>query len=292
MQTYSEMFPDDELACLAQTFINIEVLGNKYPPGIVDRVELLASRVPEIKIYRQLRQGRKTRAQEEANVLRGSMLRKRRYLPLDLTNETHDWNEQERSEIMKIWQPENLHFENEEPNVFRALLKDVIYFEIPKDEAASLNKTKALMKRVGKVTVEFPRGVKKCCFKFNDRIVGQGVGNTKELAKNAAHDDFIHTVKTNCHTIKKRQLKDAQTEPGDEIEKVLEILGAKFNDERVDNVAMQIKITRNDLLAEMSDKLDQRRINRILSAFKRIQTEFDLVFKENLSKEDRAMISQ
>lgn len=47
METHKDKFPEDELVCLAQVFINVEFMGCKYPEDTMRKVGLLSQEVAE-----------------------------------------------------------------------------------------------------------------------------------------------------------------------------------------------------------------------------------------------------
>lgn len=234
--------------------MNIKILGCKYPSEVVDKITKLARRLKS--------------AQAK------------------IEEESDDWDPKEKIEMENIWQDKELHFEDEKPNVLRGILKDVIYFEIPNDEDASLKKTIGLMKKVGQLAIRFPKGEKMCCYTFKNQIVGQGIGDSKKKAKEAAEEDFRKALKANCYTIKAKHFN--------ETENFSLILGRELNDKRNDSASIEITIRREDFLChENKNQLDPIQIHRLLNiSFRQIQTEYDLVFTNDFSKDDRAMISR
>ena len=75
MSTYCDTFPPDKLLCLAQTFVNVETLGVKYSPDVMEEIERLAENVPNLAEYRATKERRdeesaerkRTRKQEKKN---------------------------------------------------------------------------------------------------------------------------------------------------------------------------------------------------------------------------------
>lgn len=75
MTTYCDTFPADKLLCLAQTFVNVETLGVKYSPEVMEEIERLAENVPNLAEYRATKERRdnesavrkKNRKQEKKN---------------------------------------------------------------------------------------------------------------------------------------------------------------------------------------------------------------------------------
>jgi XRN-Two Binding Domain, XTBD/G-patch domain len=55
MRAYKDQFTEDELVCLAQVFVNVELLGCRYPLETVQRVTQLAGDLDEVKSYRESR---------------------------------------------------------------------------------------------------------------------------------------------------------------------------------------------------------------------------------------------
>lgn len=255
--------------------MNTEIKGCKYPIEVADRVEQLACKVAEVQNYREVR---RDRALEGAASLMQS-----KHKETTGSCPVEDWKLQDYDEIMSVVRPKILFFD-EKSNILRRLLKNVIYFEIPNNIDASLEKTKALMKKIGKITVGFTNG--KCFYNFNGQVVGHGAGSSKREAEDAAEDNFLQNLKDNCFSVVQQETQEI-----DEIAKVVEVIGGEIID-RIDNISMQMKITRGDLINKKTNKLDLTRLHRIFSTFQRIETEYDLAFDNEFSKEECAVIVQ
>lgn len=295
----------------------MELLGCKYPQETMNQVAQLTREVPEVQAYRESRRNRLKRtfvgAQDasQAKFQKTTATRK-------LGNELGDWTEQEMQEsaaeriamvqLNKSQKSENL----------RHLLKDVIYFEMKDDNTGSLNKTLACMQKVGKLVMTYDAVEKIFYYIFDGQIIGEGSGETKKTAKKIADEDVTATLKANCYTIKskllfysaenvvKRDQNDSSSsnQTGKLKEdnlgfKMLKMLGwsggslgSKENEGIVDPVNLEIKIGRKGLGADISDTFDNKYIKNLLRNFKANQVEYDLVFSQDFTKEERAQIHQ
>jgi hypothetical protein len=55
MKAYKLQFTEDELVCLAQVFVNIELMGCRYPSETMEKVAKLAESIDVVKTYRESR---------------------------------------------------------------------------------------------------------------------------------------------------------------------------------------------------------------------------------------------
>jgi hypothetical protein len=246
--------------------------------------------------------------------------------------ETADWNENDRVEMgcasvnkTKLEQkfvktnfiepakPFMKFSENQQKVNLRGLLSDVIYFEFPNSENASLNKTISILQKSGKFQSKFDAQEKKFLYTFDGQIIGEGKGESKKAAKKLADVELVETLKANCYTIRHKldfYSPEEIVKPGDQAEanskklnennlgfKMLKMLGwsggslGSKNEGIVDPVSLEIKIGRGGLGAE-SDGFDQKHIRNLLKNFRDKQIEYDLVFAKEFTKEERAQIHQ
>lgn len=303
--------------------MNVELLGCRYPTETMAQVALLASAVPEVQRYRASRRNRLKRtfigAQDavQAKLQKSSAPRQLQGEPMDLG----DWSDKDKADlgskyvgtvagsIMRL-------NESQKSDNLRALLKDVIYFEMPgNDPNGSLNKTISIMRKVGRLEMKYDADEKKFFYIFNSQIVAEGVGDTKKAAKKSSDDDLVATLKANCFTIKskcafyspedviqpKSQNADAPAATNKLQEdnigfKMLKMLGwsggslgAKSNG-IIDPVNLEIKIGRKGFGSECTDQFDEKHIRNLLKSYKNNQVEYDLVFSNEFTKEERARI--
>lgn len=322
MKAYWNSFPEDELQCLAQVFINIELLGCKYPLETMNQVAQLAQNVPEIKKYRDSRRNRLKRTFVGAQDASQAKAQKTA-APRKLGNDLADWNEKERVEVNQNTsnKPIIQLNENQKCENLRSLLKDVVYFEMSEEDVnGSLNKTLACMQKLGNLTMKHDAGQKKFFYIFGGQIIGEGAGDSKKTAKKVADEDLVATLKANCYTIKNKlqyfsaenvikpreqngpsttQSSSGKLQEDNLGFKMLKMLGwaggslgSKGNEGIVDPVNLEIKIGRKGLGAESVEKLDQKYIRNLLKNFKDNQVEYDLVFSKDFAKEERAQIHQ
>lgn len=172
------------------------------------RVEALAQDIPEVKAYRALRQQRHEKdvaedVQEPQEALEKTPEVKK-------VDSAEDWNEEEKT---TLGDEELLNWDHlKEPDDQRGLLINVIYFEVPNDPAASLNKTITFMKKVGKLEKRFDYKKKKFFILFNGEVIAQADGASKKLSQTQAEDELIKTLKANCYTIRSKQPTQEQDE--------------------------------------------------------------------------------
>ena len=321
LEAYWNKIPENELHCLAQTFINVELLGCKYPPETMKQIVELANNIQEVKDYRESRRNKLKRTFIGAQDASQAKFQKTE-APRQLENNLNDWSEKEKIEIDQLKQdkPMSLFSKSQKSEHLRSLLKDVIYFEMSEEDVnGSLNKTLACMQKLGNVTMKYDAGQKKFFYIFGGQIIGEGSGDTKKTAKKLADENLAATIKANCYTIKHKlqyysaedvvQPRDGdvhikQSNSGKLQEdnvgfKMLKMLGwsggglgSKENEGIVDPVNLEIKIGRKGLGAESNEKFDQKYIRNLLKNFKDNQVEYDLVFSNEFTKEERAQIHQ
>jgi XRN-Two Binding Domain, XTBD/G-patch domain len=308
MEKHWDKFSEDEIMCLAQTFINTELLGCKYPPETMTQVAQLAQEVPEIVRYRISRRNTLQRTFVGAQDAVQAKLKKSD-APRKLGNNStpmeglEDWSTTERAQFKM-----NLDKTQKLDNL-RGLLRDVINFEVSDNSSAGLSKTIANMQKIGKLEMNYDE--KKYLYVFNGQIIGEGSGATKKEAKKKADEDFVSTLKKNCYTIKHKLAfytaedivtpttnddapKDSNKLKEDNLGfKMLKMLGwtggslGSKGEGIVDPVSCEIKIGRGGL---GSEQLDPKHIRELLRNFKNSQVEYDLVFSSDFTKEERAQI--
>lgn len=114
--------------------------------------------------------------------------------------EQSGWNDDERN----LWNnaATNNHplikfTETQKAENFRNLLRHVVLFENDdeNDTNFTINKTTAIMRKVGKVEMKYDNDARQYIHLFNDQIIGQGSGDNKKLAKKSADEDFVQTLK-------------------------------------------------------------------------------------------------
>lgn len=288
----------------------------------MNRIAQLAQNVPEIKKYRESRRNNLKRTFVGAQDASQAKLQKTTAKRI-LGNEPNDWTKEEKEQINQIPNKPMMQLnERQKSENLRHLLRDVIYFEMSEEDAnGSLNKTLACMQKVGYVTMKHDAVEKKFFYIFGGQIIGEGSGDSKKIAKKFADEDLIATLKQNCYTIKnKLQYYSAENviKPRDQNEssssspsifgklqednlgfRMLKMLGwsggslgSKENEGIVDPVNLEIKIGRKGLGAESNEKFDQKYIRNLLKNFKDNEVEYDLVFSEDFTKEERAQIHQ
>lgn len=314
MEKHWDKFTEDEILCLAQVFINMELLGCKYPPETMTQVAQLALEVPEIVRYRASRRNNLKRTFVGAQDAVQAKLKKTD-APRKVGNEAAatkakeelgDWTESERSQFTMALDTTQ-KIEN-----FRGLLSDVIKFEFPDDFQAGLNKTISTMQKIGKLEMKFESEQKKFFYIFNGTIIGEGFGVGKKEAKKVADENFMATLAANCYTIKHKKAfftvedivtpnqTEAAAQDPDKLKednlgfKMLKMLGwtggslGSKGDGIVDPVSCEIKIGRGGLGA--GSELDSKKIRELLRNFKNSQVEYDLVFSKEFTKEERAAV--
>lgn len=308
MATHFEKFSEDELLCLAQVFVNVEFLGCKYPLETMQQVAQLTQEVEEIQEYRKTRRNKLKRtfvgAQDASQAKFTKTTAKRK-----LENE-------EKAQRQTRQQPMVKFNQSQQSDNLQELLRDVVYFEMPQDGNCSLNKTTAMMQKMGQLEMKFDAVEKKFLYIFDGQIVGEGAGETKKIAKKLADENLVETLKANCYTIKnkvsfysienevKRDKNEAKDSNSDQIKesnlgfKMLKMLGWKGgslgpkNEGIIDPINCEIKIGRKGLGADNSDDFDKKYFRNMLRNFKNSQVEYDLVFSKEFSKEERAQIHQ
>lgn len=321
MEKHWDNFEEDEIQCLAQVFVNMEFLGCKYPTETMTRVAQLSQEVPEIVRYRIGRRNALKRTFVGAQDAVQAKLTKtgaKRKLGNESQGESSftlnstpmgslgDWTTSEKAQF-------NMAFNKEQKfNNLRGLLRDVVVFEVPNDVVASRNKTISDIQKRGKLEMKHDKEQKKFLYIFNGQIVGEGSGEVKKEAKKIADEDFWQTLKANCYTITQKltsyTIKDIITPDLDKTAerdstklkednlgfKMLKMLGwtggslGSKGEGIVDPVSCEIKLGRAGLGA--NEKLDPKRIRTMLKNFKSSKVEYDLVFSNEFTKEERAQI--
>lgn len=167
------------------------------------RVEALAQDIPEVKDYRERRQQRPKEVVEDIQEQQEEPVNS----PEVKKDSAEDWDEEEKA---ALGDEEPLNWEA--PVDQRGLLMDVVYFEVPNDPAASLNKTITFMKKVGKLERRFDYKKKKFLFLFNGEVIAQADGANKKFSQTRAEEELIKTLKANCYTIRSKQEAQEQDE--------------------------------------------------------------------------------
>ncbi|CRL07976.1 CLUMA_CG020943, isoform A [Clunio marinus] len=309
---YHDRYRKDEILCLAQVLLNIELLGCKYSSETMTLINQMAENVMEVKNYREKRKKRLKRTfAKTANISQAT------YQPqeclVSLHNETVSslcssndvQNKGKELTGKKYFNTKNL----------KELLKDIIYFEMPKNDLnGSLNKTIAFMQKQGKIQMQYNAEEKKYFYVFNDEVIAEGKGSKKE-SKKLADENLIITLKENCYTIKvKKDYYTAVnivasvnpselTAPNKILEdnigfQMLKMLGWNGGSLGVrpggivDPYTCEIKIGRSGFGTENDKSFNLNRIKTLLTNFKNSQVEYDLVFSKDFTKDERAQIHQ
>lgn len=305
MEAHWGKFSEDELLCFAQVFVNVEFLGCKYPAETMIQVAELAQEVAAIQKYRA---GRKNKLKRTFVGAADAVQAK-----LQKTSAPRKLENPQTSNLPSIkFNP------TQKSNNLRDLLRDVIFFDMSDDDLnKSMNKTTATMQKMGKLEMRFDAEDKKFFYIFNDRIIGEGSGENRKMAKKQADMELLATLKANCYTIKsKLEFYSAENviTPSERNEsskgtsmqlqennlgfKMLKMLGWKGGslgskgEGIVDPINCEIKIGRGGLGADSANGFDRKYIMSLLKNFKDNQVEYDLVFSSEFSKEERALIHQ
>jgi XRN-Two Binding Domain, XTBD/G-patch domain len=313
------LFEEDEILCLAQVFVNMEFLGCKYPSETMLKVAQLAQAVPEIVRYRMTRRNNLKRTFVGAKDAVQAKLKKTE-APRKLGNvrgddgfisnttpmaDLGDWTTTDRAQFsMTLDKTQKL-------NNLRGLLNDVVNFEVPENPSAGFSKTVSYLQKLGKLEMKFEE--QKYLYIFRGQIIGEGKGIGKKEAKKKADEDLIATLKANCYTIVHKKafytVDEVVTPNPTEVIaqnsnklkednlgfKMLKMLGWKGGslgtkgEGIVDPVTCEIKIGRRGL-GGASEQLDPKYIRQLIRNFKESQVEYDLVFNNEFTKEERAQI--
>jgi hypothetical protein len=168
------------------------------------------------------------------------------------------------------------------------------------------------MQKVGKLEMNYENEQKKFLYVFNGQIIAEGVGSGKKEAKKLADENLMTVLGANCYTIKHKKaffspedvISHNQTEAGssdpDKIKednlgfKMLKMLGwsggslGSKGTGIVDPVSCEIKIGRSGFGA--GSEVDSKKIRELLRNFKNSFVEYDLVFSQEYTKDERAAI--
>lgn len=280
----------------------------------MDQVNQLAAEVPEIQKYRASRRHNLKRTFVGAQDAVQAKYKKTE-APRKL--ELKDWNNEDIKKTEKINQSSMKFTESQKAENLKSLLRDVVFFELEDDENGSLNKTLACIQKTGKLEMKYDCDQKKFFYIFDHQIIGEGPGECKKVAKKLADADLVRTIRSNCYTIKHRrdfytaeniitpydqarsnQVASNQIQENNLGFKMLKMLGWKGGslgskgDGIVDPINLEIKIGRGGLGSNSSEQFDQKYIKNLLRNFKNNQVEYDLVFSNEFTKEERALIHQ
>lgn len=327
MVRHWDRFEEDEIVCLAQVFANMELMGCKYPRETMIQVTELAKEVPEIQRYRASRSNKLKRTFVGAQDAVQAKYRKVAATTFNQSGQQlEDWSEKEKTEIKELWsgspnipsKPSIQFTVSQKADNLRSLLKDVIFFEVL-DDNSSLNKTISCIQKTGKLEMKHDGEAKKYFYIFNDQIIGEGKGESRKTAKKAADEDLVKTLKANCFTIRSKldyytaeapvgKLHDQNASgesnllnPGRLQEnnlgfKMLKMLGwtggslGAKGEGIVDPISLEIKIDRSGLGANSNGLFNKKYIQTLMRNFKNNQMEYDLVFTNEFTKEERAQI--
>jgi hypothetical protein len=332
--------------------VNIEFLGCRYAAEIMQKIQTLSDEVPQIRKYRESRKNKikrtfvtaqdaiqakynksTTKTIEQNKTFRPSHNQPMEY-PLTKsfkvdTNHRHletpinGWNSVDQIEWNAYVQetvqngPLVKLSESQKSKNLKVLLRDVIVFENDEDNDTNycLNKTTACMRKVGKLDIKFDEDTTTYFYVFKDQIIAEGTGESKKVAKKAADEDFLKTLRENCYTIRSKVkfysgedvIKKTGNKPVDEKPnqiqegnlgfKLLSKLGWKGGSLGsngtgiIDPINLEIKIGRLGLGSE-NDKFDQKYFRNLLQNFKQNQLEYDLIFSSEFNKDERASIHQ
>lgn len=225
MHHWDRIGNEEEMLCCAQLFVNIEFLGCRYAPEVMQKIKLMSAEVPQIRKYRESRKDNLKRTfvtAKDAVQAKYKKINENEVLPIkiikvemnneQLTDDKAEWQTYIKETALNL----NIKSVSNSPSILlseaqklmnlRSLLRDVIVFENCDEEDFnySLNKTTACMKKIGKLDTQFDDECTKFFYIFNDQIIAEGKSDSKKSAKKVADEEFLRVLKENCYTIRNK----------------------------------------------------------------------------------------
>ncbi|XP_050100652.1 NF-kappa-B-repressing factor-like [Anopheles aquasalis] len=306
MEKNHHILPEDELVCLAQVFLNIELLHCRYPPETMRRVAELAEGIG--KEYRARRSNMLQRTFVSASDAAASKVQRR--APCYATNDVKQDTAQNRGPSR-----------NESLTMDEIFSKIVIVNNCIIQTTNEFNRLRCGVSMTDTCT-ELQTGDHEAVVMIGELVLGKAVHANKKNARQLAVKQALEYLGQRCYTLTRKKLptqmsganivqkkdsEDAASKVAEEPKldtknigfKLMQKLGWKGgglgvkDDGIVDPITAQIKIGRKGLgNQEKADEsgLDTKFIKTVLRNFKNSHMEYDLVFSVDFSKEDREVI--
>ncbi|XP_052863566.1 NF-kappa-B-repressing factor-like [Anopheles cruzii] len=309
MEQNQHILEEDELVCLAQVFMNIELMHCRYPPETMRRVAELSDGIA--KEYRSQR----------ANMLQRTFVS---------ASDAAASKVQRKDPIFQTGGPRQPTFSAtvNRPMSTDEILKNIVVVN------NCLVQTQNEFNRLGRgVTMtdsvtELQNNEHEAVIAIGSLVLGKATHCSKKGAQQMARKEALEYLSKHCYTMVRKKLP-TQMEGANVVHKrgsgngtlnggegnaasadlkidtsnvgfqLMQKLGWKGgslgtrNDGIVDPIAAQIKIGRKGLGTDESNsegELDTKFIKRVLKNFKDSRMEYDLVFSAEFSKQDRELI--
>jgi hypothetical protein len=250
--------------------MNIEFLNAKYSQEIMQRIGHMSSEVPAIQDHRDDRKNALKRTfMQASNVVAA------KYGRIELA---------EKEKVPSVELSKEPKTEN-----FRHLLRDVIIFDSGDDSDmnSTFKRTLAMMRKVGKVEIQWDAETHQCIYLYNDEVISKECDASMKIAKKMAEESLLKVLRENCFTIRS---KLAEKSFGF---KMLNSLGWK--DESLDQteiasiidpINMEVNIGRSVIVSGDIEEFNREYFRKLLENFQRDQVEYDLVFSKDFSKKE------
>ncbi|GAB0094214.1 hypothetical protein DMENIID0001_094700 [Sergentomyia squamirostris] len=311
MERYKDELSEDEVVCLAQTMINIEFLGCRYPKETMLRVQELSEEI--LKDFRDKRKNRLKRTFVAASDAASAKV-KRTSLPDTLKKTTES---SEEPPAKRLLLPDDI-IPTELPTFTSKFGKIVIYDSSSgHGEQSAISILQTIRSKCVATVSEVPGIDTQEGYRMdvlvNGKLAGSAVGRTKITARRLAYENALNELKKHCYTLcVKNFFVSGNVDTVEKLEegakkadsdkdklgednlgfKLLKSLGWKGgslgtkNDGIVNPVELSVNIGRQGLGA--TTNTDYYR--NILRNYKNTATLYDLVFTNDFSSEERAVL--
>ncbi|KAL6436505.1 hypothetical protein ACFW04_004766 [Cataglyphis niger] len=207
MLAHKDKFSEDILVCLAQVFVNVELLGCRYPQETMDLVKELSQDIAAK--YREKQKKKLQRTFVEASEAASSKVKDtKRSEKLNINNYNYKSCEKtniEESLSKRLKTEENIMLRD---NPYG----DIVLWERPDEIPQSTLGNSA---NISGVNLDWKysamQGIWKCSVYINSKKVACCTNSNKKIAKNEAATTALDELRKHCYTIKVKQNLDSKS---------------------------------------------------------------------------------
>ncbi|XP_055523726.1 NF-kappa-B-repressing factor-like [Wyeomyia smithii] len=329
MERHQPSIPEEELVCMAQVFVNVELLHCRYPLETMQRIKELSEGIANE--YRASRRNKLQRTFVSAS--NAASLKVQRKAPSD--QETYRGSDL-RTEYSRKFRPvANIKYLKDAHNNIVLLNNDYEQTKMAFDKLGNSKLTMDVKKNNGTVVA---------AIRVNNFVLASGSSEGEKMAIKAAKQTFLTNMQSHCyHIIRQQTPVDLQESLAGKVErkvvegtvdhsgkpattefkekkieesnlgfKLLQKLGwtggslGSKNEGIVDPIKCQIKIGRKGLGVNSANQsannktgkinprdnvygIDVEFYQRTMQNFRNIGVEYDMVFSNEFTKEERAL---